>query len=153
MESRRRLSNAEVTVMAETNFRVKRANPRFSFFADAEAVLGDGTSVRVQLCEISSRGCYIGSLEPIPVGTGLLLRICYGMGTCELRGKVIYIHSRNGFGLFGMGILFAIMSAEQRATIDAWLSKLASKPAAPTRSRRISTEEQTDSEGQLPTRK
>jgi hypothetical protein len=132
--------------MAEAEFPVKRAHPRFSFFADAEAVLGDGTSVSVQLCEISSRGCYVGSLEPIPLGTGLLLRICSGMGTCELRGKVIYIHSRNAFGLFGMGILFAKMSVEQRSMIDPWLSELASKPAAPNRSPRISA-------GQSPTRK
>jgi len=126
--------------MAEPTFAVKRANPRFSFFADGEASLGDGTLVAVQLCELSSRGCYIGALEPIPVGTGLLLRICSGMGTCELRGKVIYIHSRNSLGLFGMGVLFGKMSAEQRSTIDAWLHELAGKHAALTGNPLITSE-------------
>jgi hypothetical protein len=127
--------------MAEPTFSIKRANPRFSFFAEGEATLGDGTSVAVQLCELSSRGCYIGALEPIPVGTGLLLRICSGMGTCELRGKVIYIHSLNGLGLFGMGILFGKMSAEQRSTIDAWVHELASRRAASTSNPLIPAEE------------
>jgi hypothetical protein len=126
--------------MAEPTFSIKRANPRFSFFAEGEATLGDGTAVAIQLCELGSRGCYIGALEPIPVGTGLLLRICSGMGTCELRGKVIYIHSRSGLGLFGMGILFGEMSAEQRSTIEGWLHELVSKRATPTGNPLIPTE-------------
>ena len=49
--------------MAEAPFTVRRANPRFSFFADAEVTLLDGTWVRGQLSELSSRGCYI---DPFP---------------------------------------------------------------------------------------
>ena len=48
--------------MAEASYAVKRANPRFSFFADGEVTLRDGTSVLTQLSELSSRGCYIGTL-------------------------------------------------------------------------------------------
>jgi hypothetical protein len=77
--------------MAKVPYAVRRANPRFSFFADAEVTLRDGTGVRGQLAELSSRGCYIDSLEPIPVRTKLRLRICDGMTTCELQGKVLYI--------------------------------------------------------------
>src|SRR6267143_290373 len=69
--------------MAEAPYAVKRANPRFSFFADADVTLRDGTGVRAQLAELSSRGCYIDALEPIPIRTKLRLRICDGMSTCE----------------------------------------------------------------------
>jgi len=31
------------------------------------------------------------------------------MSTCELHGKVIYMHSGGGFGIFGMGVLFEEM--------------------------------------------
>ena len=86
--------------MAEAPYAVKRANPRFSFFADAEVTLRDGTGVRGQLAELSSRGCYIDALEPIPIRTKLRLRICDGMSTCELNGKVLYMHSGGGFGIF-----------------------------------------------------
>jgi hypothetical protein len=114
--------------MAEA-YAVKRANPRFSFFADGEVTLCDGTSVLTQLSELSSRGCYIGTLEPIPTGTELHLRICDGTTICELTGKVIYMHSGGGLGIFGMGVLFEQLGAEQQTAIDRWLRDLASKHA------------------------
>ena len=114
--------------MAEAPYAVKRTNPRFSFFADAEVTLRDGKGIRAQLAELSSRGCYIDTLEPIPVRTKLRLRICDGMSTCELHGKVLYMHSGGGFGVFGMGVLFEEIGAEQQAAIDAWLRELARRP-------------------------
>jgi PilZ domain len=111
--------------MAEAPCTERRTNPRFSFFADAEVTLLDGTWVRGQLAELSSRGCYIDTLEPIPIRTKLRLRICDGMSTCELPGKVIYMHSGGGFGIFGMGVLFEEMGAERHSTIDVWLRRLA----------------------------
>ena len=87
-----------------------------------------GTGVRAQLAELSSRGCYIDTLEPIPVRTKLRLRICDGMSACELHGKVLYMHSGGGFGIFGMGVLFEEISAEQHSAIDGWLRILARHP-------------------------
>jgi hypothetical protein len=117
--------------MAEGSYPIKRANPRFSFFADGEVTLGDGTSVLTQLSELSSRGCYIGTLEPIPTGTELRLCIRDGMTTCELNGKVIYMHSGGGLGIFGMGVLFGEMGVEQHSAIDAWLRKLSGERVGP----------------------
>jgi PilZ domain len=113
--------------MADGPYAVRRANPRFSFFADAEITLRDGTGVRAQLAELSSRGCYIDTLEPIPSQTKLRLRICDGMNTCELRGKVLYLHSGGGFGIFGMGVAFEEMDSDQQSAIDAWLRGLAGR--------------------------
>jgi hypothetical protein len=113
--------------MAETSYRVQRANPRFSFFADGEVTLGDGTCVLTQLSELSSRGCYIGTLEPILTGTELRLCIRDGKTSCELPGQVIYMHSGGGLGIFGMGVLFGKMGAEQKTAIDNWLLQLAGK--------------------------
>jgi hypothetical protein len=113
--------------MAEASYAIRRANPRFSFFADGEITLRDGTSVLTQLSELSSRGCYIGALEPIPTGTELRLCIRDGIITCELDGKVIYTHSGGGLGIFGMGVLFGEMGAEQQSSIDTWLHELAGK--------------------------
>jgi hypothetical protein len=50
------------------------------------------------------------------------------MSTCELNGKVLYMHSGGGFGIFGMGVLFEEMGSEQHSTIGAWLRKLAGRP-------------------------
>jgi hypothetical protein len=113
--------------MAEGRYKMQRANPRFSFFANAEVTLRDGTGVRAQLAELSSRGCYIDTLAPIPLRTKLRLRICDGMSTCELQGRVLYMHSGGGFGIFGMGVLFEEMGAEQQSAIDTWLRELAGR--------------------------
>jgi hypothetical protein len=113
--------------MGDTSFAVRRANPRFAFFAEAEATLRDGTSVPAQVSELSSRGCYIDTLQPIPVGTEVHLRISDGMQSCELPGKVIYIHSGYGMGIFGMGVVFGNAAAEQLSAINAWLRDLANK--------------------------
>ena len=77
--------------------------------------------------ELSSRGCYLGTLEPIPIGTEFRLRISDGIRTCELQGKVIYLHSSSGLGICGVGVLFGKMAAEQRSVIDAWLQELAAR--------------------------
>jgi hypothetical protein len=45
-----------------------------------------------------------------------------------LGGKVIYLHSGGGFGIFGMGVVFEEMGAEQQAAIEAWLRGLAGRP-------------------------
>jgi PilZ domain len=113
--------------MDEGRYKVRRIHPRFPFFADAEVTLRDGTGVRGQIAELSSRGCYIDTLEPIPLRTKLHLRICDGTNTCELHGKVLYMHSGGGFGIFGMGVLFEEMGVEQHSAIDAWLRELAGR--------------------------
>ena len=117
-------------MMANTTFEEKRANRRFSFFADAEIILRDGTSVRTQLAELSSRGCFIGTLVPIPIGTEFRLRILHDMRTCELQGKVVYLHSGSGLGIFGMGVRIDKIDADERSVMDAWLHDLARKRLA-----------------------
>jgi hypothetical protein len=118
--------------LGESSFTVRRTNPRFAFFAEAEATLRDGTSVPAQLCELSSQGCYIDTFEPIPIGAQVRLRIYRGESTCELLGKVIYLHSgASSMGLFGMGVTFGEIDAKQRSAIDAWLRELAAKRASP----------------------
>jgi PilZ domain len=121
---------SENAMIAKAPFTEKRAHQRFSFFADADITLHDGTSVRTQIAELSSRGCYIGTLVPIPIGTKFRLRISHDMRTCELQGKVVYLHSGSGLGIFGMGVLIEKMAADERSVIDTWLCDLARKRLA-----------------------
>jgi hypothetical protein len=117
-------------MMANAPLTEKRADQRFSFFADAEVTLWDGTSVPTQVAELSSRGCYIGTLLPIPVGTEIRLQISDGIRTCELQGRVVYLHSSSGLGIFGMGVQLEKMAARERSVIDGWLHDLAAKRTA-----------------------
>jgi PilZ domain-containing protein len=114
----------------ERTFTKKRVGPRFSFLVDAEIVLGDGTSIPTQLDEVSLRGCYLDTLEPIPVGTRFLLKIGQGRKAFEVQGKVIYTHSGSGLGIFGQGVVFTDLSAKERSAINLWLRELTSKRIA-----------------------
>lgn len=116
--------------MSEASYAIRRSNPRYPFFADAELNLQDGISMPAQLSELSARGCYVDALQPVPVGTEMRLCICYGAHVCELDGKVIYKHSGGGMGVFGMGVLFREMGVEQHHLIQDWLSQLAEKRTA-----------------------
>ena len=87
-------------------------------------MLRDGTSIPGQLTELSAGGCYIHTLEPIAIGTPFQLRIKGGIRSCELRGKAIYMHSGSGFGIFGIGVRFESMAADQRSSLEDRLREL-----------------------------
>ena len=110
--------------MAKTSFPKKRANPRFTFFAEAELTLSDGTPVLGQLSELSAGGCCVDTLRPIPIGTELRLSISDGTSTCELPGKVIYVNSGGGLGIFGVGVAFGKMTVDQHSAIGMWLREI-----------------------------
>ena len=105
--------------MSDTPYTVARTTPRFAFIAEAEIV---GMKDRARVSELSARGCYIDSINPLPKGTDVRLRIRYGCSTCEFVGSVIYTHAG-----FGMGVVFNGLSPEQRSTLDVWLDELARK--------------------------
>ena len=111
--------------MSKTAFATKRGNPRFAFSAEAEILLGDGTTLPAQVFELSSHGCYIDAPQLIPVATQLRLTIFNGPSTCEVPGKIIYVHSGYGLGIYGMGVAFGEMAPEQRAELETWLRELA----------------------------
>ena len=105
--------------MSEVPYAVARTTPRFAFIAEAEVV---GMKERARVSELSARGCYIDSINPLPKGTDVRLRIRYGCSTCEFSGMVIYTHAG-----FGMGVVFGELTSEQRSTLDVWLDELARK--------------------------
>ena len=76
---------------------------------------------RARVSELSARGCYIDSINPLPK-EHRPFRIRYGCSTCEFPGTVIYTHAG-----FGMGVVFGELTAEQRSTLDVWLDELARK--------------------------
>jgi hypothetical protein len=84
----------------------------------------------VNLAELRSRGCYIDTLDSMPIVTQIHLRICDGLSSCELHGRVIYMHSGSGLGIFGMGVLFGEIAVDQHSAIEAWLRELADRRAS-----------------------
>jgi hypothetical protein len=105
--------------MSDIPFTVARTTPRFAFIAEAEVM---GMRDRARVSELSARGCYIDSINPLAKGTDVRIRIRYGCSNCEFSGTVIYTHAG-----FGMGVAFGELTSEQRSTLEVWLDELARK--------------------------
>jgi PilZ domain len=105
--------------MSNAPYTVARTTPRFAFIAEAEI---DGITSSARVSELSSRGCYVDSMNPLPKDSKVRLRIRYGCSNCEFSGIVIYTHAG-----FGMGVVFNELTKEQQSTLDVWLDELARK--------------------------
>jgi hypothetical protein len=104
----------------------QRAVPRYPFVATTE--LTDSASA-IQLSgrvtEISRQGCYVDTLNALPAGTSLNVRIFCDQGTFVTKGKIVYIQER-----IGMGVVFLDSPKDQLRILDSWLAGLAS-PTTP----------------------
>jgi PilZ domain-containing protein len=97
-----------------------RRCPRFPFYASAEIVeLKTQTRLTTRTSELSRYGCYLDMLNPLPLGTKVIIQILYNEQAFGTIGRVIYSH-RN----MGMGVAFDEMEAPQEQTLEKWLSHL-----------------------------
>ena len=102
----------------------RRANLRSLSFQDAQLTLPNGNLIRGQILDLSKDGCYIETLESIPVNTKLHLCIADDSRRCDLEGKVMRSESGGGLGVFGLAVAFENMNAPRQVAIDAWLTAI-----------------------------
>ena len=78
---------------------------------------GSGAKLSGRSCDLVVQGFYMDTLNPLPQGTQVLVRLKHGDSRIEAAGRVVYRVP----GL-GMGIAFSNLRAEQHAILDHWLS-------------------------------
>ncbi len=99
---------------------VTRTVPRYTFVAVAEIIeIESKVCIVGRVTEISRKGCYVDTLNPLPLGTSLSVVISRDQGNFATRGKVIYVHEG-----IGMGVAFLDLSDDQLKILDSWLSEL-----------------------------
>ena len=97
----------------------RRSVPRYAMVLAAEVIeLPRGAKLNARTADISRAGCYIDTLNPIPQGSQVRLRITHGTETFVTLGRVVFA----SYGL-GMGIAFVDVEAEQLAKLDRWISE------------------------------
>lgn len=85
----------------------------------AEVVeLPRGAKLSARTADISRTDCYIDTLNPIPSGSQVRLRITHNDEVFEALGRVVYLSP----GL-GMGVAFGTIEPEQLARLDRWLAE------------------------------
>ncbi len=100
-------------------YRSQRTVPRYSFVAVAEIIeAATQTCVMGRINEISSKGCYVDTLNPFPLGTVLNIVISRDQGSFATRGNVIYTHEG-----IGMGVAFLDPTDDQLKILDSWLAE------------------------------
>jgi hypothetical protein len=99
-------------VMAE-----RRSAPRRQLVLAAEVVdLSHGARLSARTSDISSTGCYIDTLNSVPKGSRIRLRITHYEEVFEAVARVVYVSP----GL-GMGVAFENVAPEQQARLARWL--------------------------------
>jgi hypothetical protein len=78
----------------------RRRMPRVPFVASAELLEVDtGTRMNAQVSELSLHGCYVDTLNPLPKGTSVYVKIFTEEYFFETPAIVVYAHAQVGMGL------------------------------------------------------
>jgi PilZ domain len=101
------------------DYREKRRTPRYAFIAVAEITdAAAGARLNSQVSELSLNGCYIDTLNTLPVSTKVRVKIFADSEYFEATASVIYAHE----GL-GMGLAFQDVSLKSGILLNRWLQK------------------------------
>src|SRR5260370_2322201 len=95
----------------------RRDGLRYSFICPAELMeLGGSARILARTADLSLQGCYIDTLNPFPLETRVHLQLTKNDQRLELQARVTVRHMGSG-----MGLMFEQLTAEQNATLLAWL--------------------------------
>jgi hypothetical protein len=99
----------------------RRYAQRQSFIATTEVIdARTGARILARTADLSTGGCYIDTLNPLPLDTLVRLQIQKESATVEFCARVTTCHPGSG-----MGLVFEGMTLQQRSTLAKWLGKQA----------------------------
>jgi hypothetical protein len=96
----------------------RRSAPRHTFIAHADlSDEGRTTHLSVRISDMSTKGCYVDMINPLPVGTRITLKITDTSGSFTIDGRITYCVPR-----LGAGVVFLDLTPELTAQIQRSLS-------------------------------
>jgi len=97
----------------------RRKNQRVPFVAGAElSEAGSRAKLSATVSEISAHGCYLDMLNPLAIGTNVVVRIFAGADSFEASATVVYSHPN-----LGLGVVFQDASTASIRTLQKWLAE------------------------------
>jgi hypothetical protein len=104
----------------------RRSAVRRPFIASTDVInVYTGERSQVNTADLSTLGCYIDTVAPLPLDTTALLQIERDNAVVEFRARVISSHVGTG-----MGLVFEGITREQRALLAKWLRGDSAQPAS-----------------------
>lgn len=105
----------------------RRGDMRCSFICPAELIdIRTGVRIQARTSDLSLNGCYIDTLNPFPVGTGVRLRIYKGNEFLDVQANVGSQHPGSG-----MGLVFRDIAPAYRSILECWLCESLAPSAPP----------------------
>ena len=102
----------------------RRRTPRFAFVAAAEILEeNSGSRMSTRISDLSLAGCYVDTINPLPDGTPVHLKIFVESQTFEAPATVVYSHAH-----LGMGLRFGDVQANSRNMLQNWLPAVMPEP-------------------------
>lgn len=97
----------------------RRSAPRYPLVLAAEVVeMPRGARLNARTSDVSQTGCYIDTLNPVPQGSKIRLRLTHDDEVFEAIGRIVYV----SYGL-GMGVVFTEVTPEQQQRLERWLGE------------------------------
>lgn len=98
----------------------RRGGKRSPFIAPVEIEeMRTGSHIKARTSDLSMQGCYVDTLNPLPVGSGVRMQI-------QRSGKILdalaTVSSRHAGS--GMGLVFGEFREAQRAVLESWLCEV-----------------------------
>ena len=78
----------------------ERSAPRFPFIAATEVLAeNNGSRMSTRINDLSVSGCYVDTINPLPDGTLVQVKIITETQIFEAPARVVYSHTHLGMGL------------------------------------------------------
>jgi hypothetical protein len=95
----------------------RRRSPRFPFIAAAEVhEESNGSQLSARVSDISATGCYVDTINPLPGGTAVRVKIFNEAQSFEASATVAYSLTH-----LGMGLSFGEVPPNSRDILRVWL--------------------------------
>jgi PilZ domain len=102
----------------------RRNGTRASFIAPIEMVeMRTGSRIEARTSDLSLQGCYVDTLNPLPMGAAVRLQIHRAGMILDVLATVSSRHAGSG-----MGLVFGEITETQRAVVEGWLGELGLPP-------------------------
>ena len=96
---------------------VQRREPRYPFIASAELLEeNSGSRMSTRISDLSLGGCYVDTINPLPDGTLVHLKIYTETHSFETQATVVYSHVH-----LGMGMKFREVHPKSEEVLRLWL--------------------------------
>jgi PilZ domain len=102
----------------------RRCGTRLPFIAPVEMVeMRTGSRIQARTSDLSPQGCYVDTLNPLPIGAAVRLQIHRSGMILNVLANVSSRHAGSG-----MGLVFAEITPTQRALVESWLGEVRLPP-------------------------